>query len=306
MDRFEHQLRAAEPAFARLIERVPLENNAPLPPNWLRCEMLERHQVLGHVDIQRSSTVLEVGSGPHAITTVPLAFELGAPGRVIAAERARWSQFHRIVSATGMQDRIRAIACDGRRLPMRDDSADLSVCLHGIRSMGSEDGIIQVIREMLRVAPRVLVGESLPIGETDAQRAHLEMYALREEVFLATGGRPDDLRYLPLERLVHLVERAGGRVRTAAILKVDLPHALAYFPRELVESIPDRIVREDLLRRWDLARANLRREGEDHPPVGLVEADRTFASEATRRDPNLNLRAPKSLGRRQRLRRSAE
>ena len=236
--------------------------------------MLERHQLLQHADLRSASTVLEVGSGPHAISTVPLAFELAPPGRLIAVERARWSQFSKILSATGIQDRVRAIACDARRLPLRDDSVGLGVCLHGIRSLGSEDGIVEVVREMLRVAPRVLIAESLPLGENDAQRAHLAMYALREEVFLATGGRRDDLHYFSLERLVHLVERAGGRVRSSTMMKVDLPHALAYFPRELVESIPDRSSRDDILARWNVAYSDLRRVGEDHPPVGLVAADR--------------------------------
>jgi len=274
MDRFERQLRVAGPAFAGLIARVPLLNSPPLAPNWLRCEMLERYQLLQHADIHSCSTVLEVGAGPHAISTVPLAFELAPSGRLIASERARWNQFQRILSASRLEERVRAIACDARRLPMRDDSADLSVCLHGIRSLGSEEGIVAVVREMLRVAPRVLVAETLPLGETDAQRAHLAMYALREHAFVALGGRRDDLRYLPLERLVQLVERAGGRVRTSSTVRPDLPHALAYFPRELVESIPDPLARDDLLTRWDLAYSSLRRDGEDHPPVGLVEADR--------------------------------
>ena len=274
MDRFARQLRATGPAFSRLIAMVPLLNNPPLVADWLRCEMLERHQVLQQVDIRSASTVLEVGAGPHAISTIPLAFELGPTGRLIAIERGRWNQFQRILSATRLHERIRAVTCDARRLPMRDDSADLGVCLHGVRSLGSDDGIIGVVREMLRVAPRVLVAETLPLGETDAQRAHLAMYALREQVFFAISGRRDDLHYFPLERLIQLIERAGGRVRTSKIVRPDLPHALAYFPRELVETIPHQATREDLLARWDLAWAMLRRDGEDHPPVGLVEADR--------------------------------
>jgi len=198
-DRFERQLREAGPAFTRLIERIPLQNNPPLPPNWLRCEMLERYQLLQHAGVSGVSAALDVGSGGHAISTVPLAFELGSKGRVIAAERARWSQFREIVTASGLSKRTRAISCDARQLPIRDDSVDLAVCLHGVRSLGSEVGMVAVFREMLRVAPRVVIAESLPIAESDAQRAHLAMYNLREEVFLATQGRRDDLHYLPTD-----------------------------------------------------------------------------------------------------------
>ena len=274
MDRFRAQLREAGPEFATLVERIPLQHRPPLPADWLRCEMLERHQVLGHAPVRRGSTVLEVGSGAHAISTVPLALAVGADGRVIAVERSRWDRFREMVTVSGLQDRVRPVSCDARGLPLREDSVDLAVCVHGIRSLGPPERLLPVLREMLRVAPRLFLAESLPAATTDAQRAHLAMYDLREEFFEATIGRRDDLHYLPLDRLALLVERAGGAVERSEVLAVDLPHALAYFPRESVRSIQRPEVRDRLLRRWDEANALRERYGTDHPPVGLIDAVR--------------------------------
>ncbi len=273
-DRLEVQLAAAEPGFAQLIRRIPLQESPPLPPDWLRCEMLERYQVLRHASLAAGSRVLEVGSGPHAIATVPLAFETGPSGRVIAAERSRWGRFAEIVEAAGVAERVRAVTCDGQRLPLGNDAADLAVCVHGVRSLDSGENMARVFEEMLRVAARLFVAESLPIGQTEAQRAHLAMYDLRETVLGATTGRPDDLHYLPLERLTDLVRRAGGRVLRSTTVRVDLPHALAYFPRRLIERVPDERAREELLIRWDDANSLRLRVGEDHPPVGAVLAER--------------------------------
>jgi SAM-dependent methyltransferase len=236
--------------------------------------MLERYLVLQHVPLRPGTRVLEVGPGSHAISTVPLAFLAGPTGWVFAVERSRWDRFRSTVAASGMADRIRAAAGDARRLPVRDDAVDLAVCVHGIRSLGDDGSIVGVLREMLRVAPQIAIAETLPIGHTEAQRAHLAMYDLREEVFLATTGHRDDLRYRPLPRLVALVESAGAVVQEALTLGIDLPHALAYFPRTLVESIPDGARRDSLLARWDEAEAMRLRSGEDHPPVGAVVATR--------------------------------
>jgi Methyltransferase domain len=274
MERFESQLRAAEPEFRELIGRIPLQETPPLPPEWLRCEMLERYQVIRSAPDLVGATVLEVGSGSHAISTVPLAFRAGRAGRVVAVERSRWSQFRPVVTASGLEDRIWPIAGDGRRLPLRSDSADLAVCLHGIRSLRGEANIVRVLREMLRVSPRVFLAESLPIARTSAERAHLAMYNLREEVLSATTGFRDDLPYLPLDQLVSLAETAGGVVEETEMLDINLPHFLAYFPRTLVEAIPTGNRREDLLRLWDGADRMRLQYGEDHPPVGTVTARR--------------------------------
>jgi hypothetical protein len=274
MDRLESRLRNAGPRVRELIERVPLQSTPPLPPEWMRYEMLERLEVLGQAGIGAGARILEVGSGAHALATVPLAHVAGPSGRVIAAERSRWAQFRGVVASCGVGDRIRPVACDARRLPLRDDCVDWATCIHAVRSLRGEENIVRIIGEMLRVAPRLFVAESLPLARTDAQRAHLAMYDLRQDVFFAASGTRDDLRYDRLELLVSYVERAGGVVERTATMDVDLPHWLAYFPRALVESARPGVAREPLLRRWDEAAELLRKFGEDHPPVGIVVARR--------------------------------
>lgn len=274
MERYKAQLRAAEPAYRELIGRIPLLPTPPLPPEWLRCEMLERYQVLGRAPQTRGATVLEIGSGAHGISTVPLAFRGGPAGRVVAAERSRWTQFRPVLSASGLADRVWPVACDARRLPLRADGVELAVCLHGIRSLREDDNVVQILREMFRAAPRIFLAESLPLARTNAERAHLAMYDLRQEVFSATAGSRDDLPYRTLDQLGSLVESSGGVVERSDVMEVDLPHFLAYFPRSLVEAMPDGARREDLLRRWDAAERMRRQDGEDHPPVGIVTASR--------------------------------
>jgi len=275
MKRFTSQMAGSRPEVRALLERVPLATTPPLPPEWLRCEMLERAAVLACVPVRAGATVLEVGAGAHALSTVPLALQVGPAGRVVAVERSRWGQFRTITEASGLVSRIRSVAADARRLPLRDDGADLAVCLHGIRSLGAELDVRRVIREMLRVSDRIVLAESLPIATTDAQRAHLAMYDLREEMFLARDGHRDDRRYLPLDRLASLAELAGGVVEKTERLDLDLPHFLAWFPRSLIEGIPDEAQRVDLGRRWDVAEQARLRFGEDQPPVGIVTARRS-------------------------------
>lgn len=274
MDRLERRLRDAGPEFRALIARVPLQDNSPLPPDWLRCEMVERHLVLGRARIPTGSRVLEVGSGPHAVATVPIAHVVGPNGRVLAVERGRWTRFHDVIASSGLGGRTRPVQGDAGRLPLRDGSVDAAVCVHGLRSLRTEGEMVAVFREMLRVAPEIFLAESLPVARNDAQRAHLAMYDLRADVFEANTGRRDDLRYLPLNELVARVEQAGGRAVEHGVLEVDLPHALAFFPREMVERLPAGAAREARLQRWDDARAQLDRFGEDHPPVGTIVAVR--------------------------------
>ncbi len=271
--RFGSQLVEAGPGVAEVISAVPFQENPPLSSDWLRSEMLERFQVIRPVEIDPGTRVLEVGAGAHAISTVPLAYRVGAQGRVVAVERERWTHFREVVHAVGLADRILPLTCDARRLPFRSNVFELGACIHGIRSLRSEGRMVEVFQEMLRVAPRILLAESLPLARNPAQRAHLAMYDLRQEIFEALNGVPDDLHYLSLDRLVGLVERAGGSVLQARVVEVDLPHALAYLPRAYVQRVPDPQKREDLLHRWDGAEQLRRRYGADHPPVGVIVAE---------------------------------
>lgn len=261
--------------FAKIIERLPPRTEPHLPPDWLHLEIVERYEVLSHAEIEKGMNVLEIGSGAHAIATVPLAHMVGDGGRVTAVEMERWEHFDEIMRATGLRRRVIPLACDATRLPFPFECFDLAATVHGIRSMRNEETITTILKEMLRVSPRIFLAESLPILGTKAQEAHLEMYNLREEIFEALTGRKDDIHYFPVEKLVDLVERAGGKVADSKVLDVDLPHYLAFIPREYVERIRDEEKRKTLLRRWQAAHEKLREHGEEHPPVAVLDAVRS-------------------------------
>ncbi|HZY69375.1 MAG TPA: methyltransferase domain-containing protein [Thermoplasmata archaeon] len=163
--------------------------------------MVERQLVLSTAHLTFGSRVLEVGSGGHAIATVPLAHALGPGGRVVAVERGRWGRFRAIVRDARLEGRVRAVQGDARRLPLPANSVDVALCVHGLRSLGSEADPVRTVREMLRVAPWVFLAESLPVAHTAAQRAHLTFYGLRAEMLRARTRRADDRPYLPLGEL---------------------------------------------------------------------------------------------------------
>ncbi len=271
---FKAELSKVDSGFRSVLGNLPFREDHHLPPNWLHWEMLERNRVLQHAGIQAAMRVLEVGAGAHAIATVPLAHLVGPEGRVVAVERDRWPYFRQIVGDAGLEERVLPTACDARMLPFPSETFDLGTCVHGIRSLREEAIMVEVFREMLRVAPRLFLAESLPEARNEAQRAHLAMYNLREEVFEAVLGHKDDIHYLPLERLAGLVEEAGGELVESRVTDVDLPHFLAFLPREYVERVVDDATRDDLLRRWDEANRLLERYGAEHPPVGVLLAER--------------------------------
>jgi hypothetical protein len=258
--------------FIKVIERIP-KGTEPHPlPDWLHYEILERYRVLIHAKIEKGMNVLEIGAGAHAIATVPLAFMVGETGHVDAIELERWSCFNKVITSTGLKNRVTPITHDATDLPFPFRCFDLAVCVHGIRSLRNELTIIRVLKEMLRVSDRIFIAESLPVARTKGQKAHLEMYDLREEIFEAISGIKDDIHYYPLEKLEGFVERAGGRAIESEMLNVDLPHFLAFISKEYLKKIKDKMKREDLLRRWEVAHKKIQRYGEEHPPIGIVSA----------------------------------
>ncbi len=267
-------LETIPPRFARLVRRLPVIENPPLPPEWLRLETVERYKVLSHAGIRKGTDLLEVGTGPHAIATVVLAHLVGPKGRVTTAEPERWTHVEDVLRVASLRGRVRPVACDARRLPFSSNAFDLAVTVHSVRSFRNEETIVGILRDMLRVSPRLVLAESLPSARTRAQEAHLEMYNLREEIFEALTGRKDDIHYLPLEKLEALVEEAGGEVVESTVLDIDQPHFLAFIPREYVEGVKDAGRREDLLLRWERAEEGLTKYGEEHPPVGVIRARR--------------------------------
>ncbi|AIU69831.1 methyltransferase [Thermococcus eurythermalis] len=256
-----------------VLSKIPPRNEPPLPPDWLHTEMLERLRVLRFAPIREGMNVLEVGCGAHALTTVPLAYLVGETGRVVTIDRSRWSFFEEITASAGLKHRIIPLKVDARELPFPFRAFDLAVLVHGVRSLKSEETMVKVISEMLRVSERVFIAESLPVANNERQRAHLELYNLREEIFEALFGEKDDLHYPTLEKLKALVEQAGGRVIKSGTFEPKLPHYLAYIPREYVERVEDEEKRAELLRRWEKAYGKWK-AGADHPPVGWLIAKR--------------------------------
>ncbi len=261
--------------FDIVLRQIPPRTEPYLPSNWLHVEMRERFKVLSHAGITAGERVLEVGSGAHAIATVPLSVLVGGEGHVTAVEKERWEHFAQVVSAAGLKGHVSALECDAQHLPLQSECFDLAVIVHGMRSMRKEIAIVRILSEMLRVAPRVFVAESLPLAKSKAQAAHLEMYNLREEIFEALLGAKDDLHYFEFQKLIGMMEQAGCRIIRSMILDVNLPHYLAYIPREYVGKIRDPSKRDDLLCRWQLADKSIKEHGAEHPPVAIISAERS-------------------------------
>ena len=256
-----------------VLSKIPLRNEQPLPQNWLHVEMIERFRVLQFAPIREGMNILEIGCGAHALTTVPLAYLIGETGRVVAVDKSRWRFFEEVTSVTGVKHRVIPLKLDARELPFPFKVFDLAVLVHGIRSLKKEGTMIKVISEMLRVADRVFIAESLPLANNKRQEAHLELYNLREEIFEALFGEKDDLHYPTMDELEELAEKAGGRVIESGTFEPGLPHYLAYIPREYVEEIKDGRKRADLLKRWEAAYKKWK-SGAEHPPVGWLLIER--------------------------------
>ncbi len=79
---------------------------------------------------------------------------------------------------------------------------------------------------------------------------------------------------MPIDKLLDVVGKAGGNVTNWEILDTQLPHYLAFIPREYVEQIQDPGKKSILLERWDLAMKKLVLFGEEQPPVAVVNVVR--------------------------------
>jgi len=245
-----------------------------LPPGWYQWQVAERDMILKHAEIESGVNLLEVGCGPQAIATIPLACLVGEEGRVVALDKGRWGDFWKLIQRGGVKSRVIPLQDDARKLPFPYSCFDLSVCIHGIRSFETREACIDAIREMLRVSKeRIFLAESSPIARNMAQKAHIAMYNLRRAVFLAIDRpKAGDIPYFSQKELVEIVKEAGATKIDAKLVEVNMPHHLAWFPPEIFEKIKDEEERESLRRRYVKGERMLDKYGEEHPPVIVINA----------------------------------
>ena len=226
--------------------------------------------------MNKGANVLEIGCGLHAIAIVALAILVGKGGRVVALDRGRWGKFWEIIKESDLESRVIPVEEDARKLSFPYSCFDLVVCLHGIRSFANRFAVVATVNEMLRVTKeRIFLAENSPIARNSAQQAHLTMYNLRRQIFLALGHADwGDMPYFPSEGIKNIVEEAGATKTEVKLIDVDMPHHLAYFPPEYIEKIKDEKAREDL-KKWKKALQMLEKYGEEHPPVVIVNAGKS-------------------------------
>lgn len=258
-----------------ILERVGTYRPHPrLPPDWFQWQIAERHMILKYAKIASGANVLEIGCGPQAIATIPLASFVGENGRVVALDRGRWGDFWKLIGKSGVKSRVIPLQDDARKLPFPYSCFDLPVCIHGIRSFESRKACVEAIGEMLRVSKeRIFIAESSPIARNMAQKAHLVMYNLRRTVFLATGHpEAGDIPYFSQNDLVKIVKEAGAMKIDAKLIEVNMPHHLAWFPPEIFDKIEDKTKRQNLRREYVKGEKMLDKYGEEHPPVITIDA----------------------------------
>lgn len=268
-------LKEMPPQLLTVLERIGNYQPDPrLPSDWYQWQIAERHLILENTKVECGSNVLEIGCGPQAIATVPLAFLAGEKGKVVALDRGRWGDFWRLVIKSGLKDRVIPIQHDARKLPFPYSCFDLSVCIHGVRSFENREACVEAIREMLRVTKeRIFVAESSPIARNKAQKAHLTMYNLRRPFFLATGHpEAGDIPYFSQKDLEAIVKEAGAAKIDSKLVEVNMPHHLARFPPELLDRIKNNAKRESLRTKYRKAEKMLDKHGEEHPPVIVINA----------------------------------
>lgn len=273
--RIEDVFSRLDPELRKIIERIqPHQPHPRLPADWLHWQIIERYMVLQEAEVTEGSTVLEIGCGPHAIATVALALLVGECGKVVALDHGRWGRFWEIMKESGLESRVIPVQEDARKLRFPYSCFDLAVCVHGIRSFANRFTVVAAVNEMLRVTKeRIFLAESSPIAKNAAQQAHLAMYNLRRPIFLGLG-QPEvgDIHYFTSKEMKNIVEEAGSAEAEVKLIDVNMPHHLAYMPREFIERIRDEKVREDLMKKWKEALGMLDKHGEEHPPVVIVNA----------------------------------
>lgn len=154
-------LEVVPPEMRKVLNRIPTYQPHPkLPSDWFHWQIIERYTILKYAGLTSGANVLEVGCGPQAIATIPLAALVGKSGRVVALDRGRWGDFWKLIENSGLKSRVIPLQEDARSLPFPYSCFDLAACIHGIRSFESREAAIEAVKEMLRVTKeRIFLAE---------------------------------------------------------------------------------------------------------------------------------------------------
>ena len=119
LKKYNEVIQGIDPSFRKILEKIQKKGNQRHPPEWLHWQMLERCNVLEYAQILEGSNILEIGCGPHAMATIPLAALVGENGRVVAVDLGRWGNFCDFLMQSGLSSRVLPLQCVPQT-PIRD------------------------------------------------------------------------------------------------------------------------------------------------------------------------------------------
>ncbi len=230
-----------------------------------------RHRVLERLDPIADETLLDLGSGPGAMTRAAGGFVR----RVVACDL---SPAMLRVAATESRRAERLVpprvAADARALPFRDASFDLVACRHAARLFDSPERAAREIHRVLRHGGRVAICDVMATGDAEVDRVVL---AIEERL------APCPVRLLAPEAWGAMLEAAGLRMdwHDQPLADLDAGRSLLdACARCGVSQAECDAARRSLLDAPEHVRKSLGvlAHGSDviyHPPFGIVGATRT-------------------------------
>ncbi|MFX1505195.1 MAG: class I SAM-dependent methyltransferase [Promethearchaeota archaeon] len=255
----------------KILKLIPLRNEPPFPPNWLRLEVNHRFQVLNHIlHFPIDEKILEIGCGDHGITSMAIAGFLGSQGKLISIDIARLREVHNFKQVS---PKIEVVQCDALHLPF-SKVFDKTITFDGTRSFRSPENLIRIFRILLEWVNETIIIATLPIAETSGQKLHLDLFRIREELFDALWGTKDDLFYFTEGELTDFLKLAGADEIKTSIVSVQAPHFLGYLPICYFERIKDSSIRRKLTRRFQKLWKETQHIKEEHPPCIILQASK--------------------------------
>ncbi|MFW9905315.1 MAG: class I SAM-dependent methyltransferase [Candidatus Thorarchaeota archaeon] len=255
----------------KILESIPLRDEPPAPPNWLRLEVNHRFQVLNHIlHFPINKKILEIGCGDHGITSMAITSFLGSQGKLISIDIANLREVHNFKQVS---PKIEVVQCDALHLPF-SKVFDMAITFDATRSFRSPKNITQIFQSMLEWADEIIIIATLPISETSGQKIHLDLFSIREELFDALWGVKADLFYFTQEELTDFLKLAGADEIKTSIVRGQAPHFLGYIPICCFEQIKDSNIRRKLTRRFQKLWKEAQHKKEEHPPCIILQASR--------------------------------